>query len=412
MQDVVAISVSQLNAYIKEVFASDINLMAVTLKGEVSNFTNHVKTGHFYFTIKDKTSSIKAIMFKGNASRVPFTVENGMNVVVAGSVQVFERDGAYQFYCQTLEPDGVGALYLAFEQLKQKLFDKGLFDLAHKKPLPKMPAKIAVATAKTGAALQDIINVLSRRYPLCTLLVIPTLVQGANAPASIIDSINKAQAENDVDLLIIGRGGGSIEDLWAFNDEGVANAIFTCKIPTISAVGHEVDYTIADFVADLRAPTPSAAAELAVPDISELSRTTSGAAAALAHYANLQLKYRYDALKTAYHRLVANSPEAKTTALDGEVNMLSQRLALSYANTVDSALQRYIKNVSMLDALSPLAVITRGYSITYKGEKIVKSAGEIKAHDVIKTRFSDGEITSIVQETIPKGDEFVGKDDI
>lgn len=271
-----AITVSQLNRYIKAVLSADSNLKGICLKGEISNFTDHKKTGHFYFTLKDNSSSIRAIMFNGYASKVKFAPENGMNVVVSGNVQVFERDGTYQIYCETMEPDGVGALYLAFEQLKEKLAKEGLFAPEHKKPLPAMPMKIGVLTAKTGAALQDIINILSRRYPLATLVLVPTLVQGENAPKSIIHSLKLVQQYDDIDVLILGRGGGSIEDLWAFNDEEVAREIYRCTIPVISAVGHEIDYTIADFAADMRAPTPSAAAELVAPDCSVVLQQIEG----------------------------------------------------------------------------------------------------------------------------------------
>lgn len=395
-EDIVALSVSQLNRYIKDVFAADINLIAVTIKGEISNFTNHVKTGHFYFTLKDETSSIRVVMFKGYASKVPFTVENGMNVIVRGSVQVFERDGTYQIYCQQLEPDGIGALYLAFEQLKQRLSERGLFDPDHKRELPRFPQKIAVATAKTGAALQDILNILSRRYPIATVIVIPTLVQGENAPQSIVESINRAELIENLDLLIVGRGGGSIEDLWAFNDENVAQAIYDCNVPVISAVGHEIDFTIADFVADLRAPTPSAAAELATPDIAELSRHISALSNAIEHHTLSQTKSRLENLKTLYHRLLAVSPERSVLAKEAEVNSLCERLENGCKNAISTKENRYLNSVSMLTALSPLKVITRGYTLSYSGEKLIKITGDITVGDEIKTVVQDGEIISAV----------------
>lgn len=397
VEDIVAISVSQLNGYIKDLFSSDINLKAVTIKGEISNFTNHVKTGHFYFTLKDKNSSIRAVMFKGHASKVPFVVENGMNVVIRGSVQVFLRDGTYQIYCETLEPDGIGALYLAYEQLKARLNERGLFDEAHKKLIPRMPNKIGIVTAKTGAALQDILNILSRRYPLCTVLVIGTLVQGENAPASIVDSINRAELIPDIDVLIVGRGGGSIEDLWAFNNENVAQAIYDCNIPVISAVGHEIDFTIADLVADMRAPTPSAAAELATPDIAELARTVQSYEGALSYHVTGQLKARYDNLKATYQQLTALSPVSKVNNAEGELASLYSRLALACDNIMAVHENRYKSDISMLEALSPLKVITRGYSITYLGENILREANKAKSGDVIKTMLSDGEIFSVVK---------------
>ncbi|WMJ23031.1 exodeoxyribonuclease VII large subunit [Paludicola sp. MB14-C6] len=393
-----AISVSQLNRYIKDLISSDGNLRNITLKGEISNFTNHIKTGHFYFTLKDNASSIKTIMFKGNASKVKFDVENGMNVIVTGSVQVFERDGAYQFYCDTLEPDGIGALYLAFEQLKQKLAAKGLFDEAHKKPIPTMPQKIGIVTSKTGAALQDILNILTRRYPLGTVVLIPALVQGENAPDSIVSGIQIAEQTDDIDVLIVGRGGGSIEDLWAFNDEKVAMAIYECKIPIISAVGHEIDFTISDFVADLRAPTPSAAAELCAPDISQLYKQIETLSAYFDRYTVNNLKARFDGLKASYQRLVTLSPSNKIAQGEQELQAKVQRLTLAMDNIQTHCEQRYHKDVSMLEALSPLKVITRGYSITYSEKGLVSSIDEIQKGERIITKLRDGEIISAVQD--------------
>lgn len=395
-----AISVSQLNRYIKDLISSDYNLKNITLKGEISNFTNHIKTGHFYFTLKDEYSSIRAIMFKGNASKVKFEVENGMNVIVTGSVQVFERDGVYQFYCDTLEPDGIGALYLAFEQLKQKLAAKGLFDEAHKKPIPPMPRKIGIVTSKTGAALQDILNILTRRYPLGTVVLIPALVQGENAPDSIVAGIQRAQLEPDIDVLIVGRGGGSIEDLWAFNDEKVAYAIYDCTIPVISAVGHEIDFTISDFVADLRAPTPSAAAELCAPDIAQLYKQIETLGVYLERYTINNLKARYDNLKAYYQRLVSLSPTNKILQGEQELQTKIQRLQLAMDHILTRAEERYHKDVAMLDALSPLKVLTRGYSITYSQKGLVSSAKEIEKGNQIRTKLKDGEVISTVEEIL------------
>lgn len=391
-----AVTVSQLNRYIKEIILNDYNLKNITLKGEVSNFTNHIKTGHFYFTLKDGTSSIRAIMFKGNASKVKFDVENGMNVVVRGSVQVFERDGAYQFYCDTLEPDGIGALYLAFEQLKQKLSLKGWFDEKYKKPVPLMPEKIGIVTSKTGAALQDILNILKRRYPLAIVILIPALVQGENAPLSIVDGIKKAQEKGNIDVLIVGRGGGSIEDLWAFNDEKVAQAIFECTIPVISAVGHEIDFTISDFVADLRAPTPSAAAELCVPDILELKRKIDIIEQMLNKNITVQFKTKYDSLRLNYQRLLSNSPENKIKQTASELENKKERLKLSFDHIYNKKLEVFNKNVSMLEALSPLKVLTRGYSITYDNNKILNSVKDLSEGTKIKTKFIDGEVISTI----------------
>lgn len=393
-----AVTVSQLNKYIKEKISCDENLKYICMKGEVSNFTNHIKTGHFYFTLKDDACSIRAIMFKGNASKVRFKVENGMNVVVSGSVQVFERDGVYQFYCDTLEPDGIGALHLAFEQLKHKLEKKGLFDAVHKKPLPYLPKSIGIVTSKTGAALQDILNILERRYPIATVVLIPALVQGENAPASIAEGIRAADRSGGIDVLIVGRGGGSIEDLWAFNDELVANAIFECSIPVISAVGHEIDFTIADFVADMRAPTPSAAAELCAPDIAELQRSVLSAQAAIDRSYAMSLKMNYDKLKAMYQRLTAFSPVGRVKQAEADIGIKSERLELAIDNLIHRREQSFKKNVSMLEALSPLKVLTRGYSISFVEDKILSSVDDAVVGQRIETKLKDGVIVSSVEE--------------
>ncbi|MFZ2538286.1 MAG: exodeoxyribonuclease VII large subunit [Oscillospiraceae bacterium] len=398
-------TVSALNRYIKDVVSSDINLRAITIKGEISNFTNHIKTGHFYFTLKDNTASIKAIMFKGNASKVKFDVKNGMNVVICGGIQVFERDGVYQLYCDTLEPDGIGALYLAFEQLKEKLSKLHMFDEEHKKPIPTMPKKIGIVTSKTGAALQDILNILDRRYPLCSVLLLSTLVQGENAPESIVNSIKQAELIDDIDLLIVGRGGGSIEDLWAFNDERVAYAIYNCKIPVISAVGHEIDFTIADFVADLRAPTPSAAAELAVPNITAIYDKIEHFEYLINGYTMSRIKSSYDRLKSDYERLNSLSPMNKVKTTENELNAKLLRLNIAVNTAIETKSQRYAKAVATLHALSPLKVLTRGYSITFADEKVITSVSNIALGDVVKTVLSDGEIIS----SITKINQKVGK---
>ncbi len=391
------ITISQLNRYIKAVLAEDSNLKGICLKGEISNFTDHKKTGHFYFTLKDDTASVRAIMFHGYASKVKFTPENGMNVIVTGNVQVFERDGVYQIYCETMEPDGIGALYLAFEQLKERLAKEGLFDPAHKKPLPPLPAKIGVLTAKTGAAIQDIINILSRRYPLATLVLVPTLVQGENAPASIIRSLRLIQQRDDIDVLILGRGGGSIEDLWAFNDEAVAREIYACRIPVISAVGHEIDYTIADFVADLRAPTPSAAAELVAPDCGALWQGLDNNANLMYNYTVNELQSKYNQLKGLADRLRLNSPAAAVMNNRNTLEHLYKRFAAAFSASVEEREQRLLKSVEVLEALSPLKVLTRGYSITFAEEGgVLTSAEDVKAGDIVKTRLRDGEFASKV----------------
>lgn len=403
MEDVVlqdAFTVSQVNRYIKDRFAGDDNLRALTIKGEISNFVNHKKTGHFYFTLKDDAASIRAIMFKGNAAKLKFEPENGMNVVIRGSIQVFERDGAYQLYCETLEPDGIGALYVAFEQLKLRLEKEGLFDQSHKRALPAMPKKIGVVTAKTGAAIQDICNILSRRYPIGTVVVIPTLVQGEKAPASIVAGINAACLAGDIDLLIVGRGGGSMEDLWAFNDESVARAIYNSSIPVISAVGHEIDFTIADFVADLRAPTPSAAAELASPDLSAFPEQL-----ALIHHRlyNLwaqRIKMTYERLKTNYAKLNLHSPMNRLQLSEEALLAQAARLNTSIDRITASKSELLVGLASTLDALSPLKVLTRGFTMTYSGKKLVRRVSDLKKGDRIDIRMEDGVVNAEVTDII------------
>ncbi len=391
------ITISQLNRYIKAVLAEDQNLKGICLKGEISNFTDHKKTGHFYFTLKDQTASVRAIMFHGYASKVKFAPENGMNVIVSGNVQVFERDGLYQIYCETMEPDGIGALYLAFEQLKERLAKEGLFDEAHKKPLPPLPTKIGVLTAKTGAALQDIINVLSRRYPIATLVLVPTLVQGENAPAGIVRSLRMIQQLDDIDVIILGRGGGSIEDLWAFNDEAVAREIYNCRIPIISAVGHEVDYTISDFVADLRAPTPSAAAELVAPDCAALWQGLDNQENLMYNNTVNRLQTKLQQLKGLADRLRLVSPSAAIANNRSTLEHLYKRLAVAFATSVEEKDQRLLKSMEVLEALSPLKVLTRGYSITFSEEGgVLSSAEEVTSGAIIKTRLKDGEFASKV----------------
>ncbi|MBQ3004952.1 MAG: exodeoxyribonuclease VII large subunit, partial [Clostridia bacterium] len=270
MKTPITITVSQLNAYLKSIIEYDDNLRDFYLKGEISNFTNHYRTGHLYMTLKDGESQVKAVMFRSAAQKLKFRPENSMQIIARGRISVYERDGQYQFYIEEMQPDGVGALALAFEQLKKKLENEGLFSKEYKKPIPEFPERIGVVTSPTGAAIQDILNVLGRRYPKAEVIFAPVQVQGDSASGQIAKAIFEFNQKKCADVLIVGRGGGSIEDLWAFNEEVVARAVFASKIPIISAVGHETDFTICDFVADLRAPTPSAAAELATPDIDKL----------------------------------------------------------------------------------------------------------------------------------------------
>ena len=392
------LTVSQINGYLKQVLDEDVQLKSIFIRGEISNFTNHLKTGHYYFTLKDQKSSIKAIMFKWNAQHLRFMPQNGMNVIIFGSIQLFERDGICQIVCADMQPDGVGALYMAFEQLKEKLGQEGLFDEEHKKPLPPMPARIGVITAKTGAAIHDILNILSRRYPVGEVVLIPALVQGENAPDSICDGLRRAELLG-LDVLIVGRGGGSLEDLWAFNDERVAHAIYNCPIPVISAVGHEVDYTIADFVADLRAPTPSAAAELVAPDIQNLLKAVSVSRQELNAAMQHVLRDKSDRLEILRGRLQAKSPEMVVERSAERLEALKKRLFSAAEQAAERKSATFLRLVDKLETLSPLKVLLRGYSITFAGEKAVTSAGEIRVGDEIRTRVSDGTIWSTVTKT-------------
>lgn len=391
-------SVSEVNRFIKQIFAAEDILYGLHIRGEISNFVNHVRSGHFYFTLKDQTSSIKCVMFRSNASRLPFLPENGMNVILRGDVQVFERDGVYQVYVADIQPDGTGALYMAYEQLKKKLDEEGLFDPQRKRPLPPYPGTIGIITSKTGAALQDILNILRRRYPVCTVKLFPALVQGEQAPESIIQAFARVN-RTPLDLVIVGRGGGSLEDLWAFNDEGVARAIAGCRVPVISAVGHEVDYTIADFAADLRAPTPSAAAELAVPELVNLRTMIDNYAEMVYNYTISSLQNGEQQLDSLSTRLTARAPGAVLEHSCRSLESLDSRLRLSFEGTYGRCGQRFAAAAGMLESLSPLKVLTRGYSITFDNSgKIARSATRLKPGDRITTRFHDGEIASVVAE--------------
>lgn len=394
-----AVTVSQLNRYVKAKLSLDPKLSGLTVKGELSNFKCHSKSSHFYFTLKDEACSIRAVMFRQSAMRVRFTPEDGMNVIVTGSVQVYERDGVYQLYCETMQPDGIGELYLAFEQRKEKLQKEGLFDPAHKRPLPRYPQKIGVVTSKTGAAFQDILNILKRRYPIATVVLFPALVQGEEAPASITAGIRAAGKYPGIDVLIVGRGGGSMEDLWAFNDEAVARAAYDSPVPVVSAVGHEIDFTILDFVADLRAPTPSAAAELCTPDRQNLLLKLEGEKERLDKLLAAQVLGCETKLSGLAARLAALSPEEKIKRENEVLVSLRTRLGLGIGNSLRRKEEQLAKAASALEAMSPLAVLTRGYSITRdEHEDIVRSVGELLPGALIETILPDGSFLSVIQQ--------------
>lgn len=398
MNDKKIYGVSELNKKIKGILDSDPVLNGVYVAGELSNYKMY-PSGHHYFTMKDKDGALRCVMFKGSASKLVFRPESGMKVVAFGRVTVFPRDGAYQLYCEELIPHGTGDLHIAFEQLKEKLFKEGLFDGIHKKPIPAYPEKIAVITSGAGAAIRDIIRVLGARYPLAKVIVMPVRVQGAEAPAEIVGAIRFANKHKIADLIITGRGGGSIEDLWAFNDEGVARAIFASEIPVISAVGHEPDVTIADFVADLRAATPSNAAELAVPDIRELKGFLRNVTARLGQVLRRSRELLRQRLEDMAAKRVMQSPLGYIDERRVVLDHIQDRLSAVSRHIVSSKKEKYIRLGAGLDALSPLKVLGRGYSIV-KNEKgqVLKNAKDTAPGDRLNVRLEKGELNCTVGE--------------
>lgn len=395
------LTVSQINTYLKSVIDSDFNLKNIFVSGEISNFTNHYRTGHFYFTLKDENGAVKAVMFRQSASRLRFEPENGMKVLVRCSVSVYERDGTYQLYCEDMQPDGIGELTIAYEQLKARLSEEGLFSSEHKKPLPQYPTRIGVITSPTGAALQDILNVLGRRYPSAEIVFAPVQVQGDSAAEQISAAIEEFSRKKAADVLIVGRGGGSIEDLWAFNEEIVARAIFNCEIPVISAVGHETDFTISDFVSDLRAPTPSAAAELAAPDYKEVlyaaDKTLDSIVGSVMNKINsYEIRFlNFEKILTDY------SPQKSIMfysqcldALQSNIKNIMERKTEFY----NSALIHY---AASLEATNPLKVLTRGYAMVQDEAFMpVKSVNQVSPDEKIRVTLHDGEIICRVEEAI------------
>lgn len=391
MKNTTILTVSQLNTYIKSVIDGDMLLHNVFVVGEISNFTNHYRTGHYYMTIKDESSAIKAVMFRSANQRLRFMPESGMSVIVRGRVSVFERDGQYQLYVEDMQPDGLGALNLAFEQLKNRLAAEGLFNEEFKKPIPRRCYRIGVVTSATGAVIQDIKNVVSRRFPLAEIILCPVEVQGANAAPQIARAIEKFNSGDYADVLIVGRGGGSLEDLWAFNEEIVARAVFGSRVPVISAVGHETDFTICDFAADLRAPTPSAAAELAVPDIREDRAFID----TVRYHCESQLLEKTENEKAKLNlikeRLKFRSPAAMIDDRLASVDALLSMAQLSVERKLSTETSRLGAAAAKLDALSPLKVLSRGYSIAKSGDRIIKSISEINCGDRFTLKLSDGE---------------------
>lgn len=405
MEDVAvkAVTVTQIHAYIKEKLRADDQLKGLTVTGELSNFTHH-KSGHFYFTLKDENASVRCIMFRAAAAKVRFAPTQGMKLIVVGTISLYEKDGSITLSCTEMHPDGQGDLQLAFEQLKEKLSKEGLFAPERKRPLPQFPHQIGVVTSKTGAALQDILNILQRRFPLCTVLLYPALVQGDTAPRSIVQAIETASADGKADVLIVGRGGGSAEDLWCFNDESVARAICACSMPVISAVGHEIDFTIADFAADLRAPTPSAAAELATPRIDEIAATVKQSYRRIGQSIRETYRRKSDAVKLYYARLGAASPEGKLQKNTDQLKLLSERMHNGIEKKFTTLENQMKQQAVKLESLSPLQVLTRGYSITMHGQTVVDSIKKIELGDELMIRFADGAARAVTLSVSEEGE--------
>ena len=415
------LSVTALTKYLKYKFDVDEHLKTVYLKGEISNFKSHT-TGHLYFSIKDENSKINAIMFSANAKKIVFTPIDGMKVLVRGRITIYEATGNYQIYIDEMLEDGVGNLYIAFEQLKEKLSKEGLFDSKFKKKIPKIPSRVGVVTAQTGAAIKDILSTIKRRYPICEVILFPSLVQGEAAASDIVKNIKMAE-NYDLDVLIVGRGGGSIEDLWPFNEEIVARAIFESSIPIISAVGHEIDYTIADFVADLRAPTPTGAAELAVPNLVDLKK----------HIGQLKIRLNENVLKVInYQKLyldslknsfVIKNPlimyDNKKQKLDSIIEKLNNILRIKMDKNIDKL--KFLKNsyilknsdllykskrddlnniIEKLELINPLKVLKRGYSVVYKDDFIINSVDNLNKSDKLKIKLSDGNVITKIEELV------------
>lgn len=390
------LTVSQLNQYLALKLKDDKKLKGILISGEISNFTNHTKTGHLYFTLKDDTSAIKAVMFASSAAKLQFIPESGMRVIISANVQVYERDGACQLYVYDMQPDGIGALYIAFEQLKEKLSKEGLFNEELKKPRPVYPEKIGIVTSPEAAALQDMLNIISRRYPIVQIVIYPCLVQGTNAPETICSALKRADRGGN-DIIIVGRGGGSLEDLMAFNSETVARAIFNCETPVISAVGHETDTTIADYAADLRAPTPSAAAELAVPELSALINILDSSQKVLE-------KKLVDKINLLRLQLISREKSLYSAEPNNRIGHCKKLLEerehrLKELLKVQIELKKAALNtkITAIDNLSPIKIMMRGYSLVYKNDKLIHSVSELQTGDNISVKLHDGEVNACVK---------------
>ncbi len=398
------VTVRQLNLFVKSLIEGDTRLADISVAGEISNFKNHYASGHLYFTLKDNDASIRCVMFKGFASRIKFRVEDGLKVILRGRVSLYEKDGQYQFYVEEMHTDGIGDISLQFEQIKARLSKEGLFDSENKRPIPKFPKRIAVITSPTGAAVQDIMNILSRRYPLCEIMLCPVSVQCENAVPQMLDALERVYSLSNSDLIIIGRGGGSIEDLWAFNNEELARKIYESPIPVISAVGHETDFTICDFVADLRAPTPSAAAELAVPDYQEILIKFKNINSILKSALNNKLttqKGKYNLLNSSLY--LQKPIQSIIDKRKQEVDYLSEKLLVNFKEIINSHKSNLIKQVATLDALSPLKVLSRGFAVAQSDGKLISSVNSVEIGDRITLNLYDGTLDCTVNH---KGENY------
>ena len=413
------LKISELNNYIKSVLDKDTFLNKVYLKGEISNFKNHTR-GHLYFTLKDDTSRISAVMFQSSAVKLTFVPEDGMNVLVSGRISAYPAQGSYQIYVETMEPDGLGALYIEYEKLKKKLAAKGLFANEHKVPIPKFPERVGVITAPTGAAVRDIMSTIKRRYPMCEAILFPCLVQGKDAAPDIVRQIKRADAYG-VDTIIVGRGGGSIEDLWAFNEEIVAQAIYDCVTPIISAVGHEIDWTIADFVADLRAPTPTGAAEMAVPTVIDIKTLIDNYKIRLNKNIKNMVNTKFIKLRSLKQSFILKNPmsmyEVKEQKLDTLIETINKdikniindkenklnkiKLSVVLQNPHNLIKDKKIKFdllVNTLKLVNPLGILDKGYSLVEVNNKIIKSSSDVKVSDMLSIRLHEGSIKAEVKE--------------
>ena len=397
MEQTQILSVTDINKYVKALFENDPLLPEVSVRGEITNFKAHY-TGHLYFTLKDEYSTIKCVMFKGYAQFLKFKPSDGMKVVIKGQVSCYERDGVYQIYCKSMSPEGLGDLYLAYEQLKEKLNKEGLFDDIHKKPIPFLPKRVGVITSRTGAVIRDIINVSTRRYPNVDLLVYPAAVQGVNVASTVIEGLKTFNKLNNVDVIIIARGGGSFEDLFGFNDEALAREVFASQIPVVSAVGHETDFTICDFVSDLRAPTPSAAAELVYPEYSEIisriDKDKNRTIIAIKNYIERKRQY-VERLKAAKLEKV---PLDKINRYRLTIDNLMIKSEKDLRNKLNGYKTRCVESITKIDTLSPLKTLTRGYSVVEnKDGKLIKTTKDVKPEDIINITVTDGKISAIVK---------------